>query len=58
MSAQITSILADAGVVIGALVGGVGDVANFMITNPLLLISVSLTLVGFAVGIVRRFMHN
>lgn len=58
MGAQITAILADATTVIAGLVAGLADVAGFMVNNPLIAISIGLTLVGLTVGIVRRFMHN
>lgn len=58
MGAQITAILAEAALVITALVGGIVDVVEFMMTNPLIAISLGLTLVGLTVGIARRFLHN
>lgn len=58
MGAQITAILADATTVIAALMAGIVDVAGFMIANPLIGISIGMTLVGVAFGITRRFLHN
>lgn len=58
MIAQITAILADFTAVLNAIVSGIGDVATFMVTNPLTVIAIMLTLVGVAFSYVRRFMRN
>lgn len=58
MAEQITAILADITAVLGAIVGGIGDIAAFMVTNPLLIIALSLTLVGVAFRYVRGFTRN
>lgn len=58
MAASITAILADFTAVLTAIVSGIGDVAAFMVTNPLTVIAIMLTLVGVAFSYVRRFIRN
>ena len=58
MIAKITAILVDFTAVLNAIVSGIGDVATFMVTNPLTVIAIMLTLVGVAFSYVRRFMRN
>lgn len=58
MAQQITALLADFTAVLGAIVGGIGDIAAFIVTNPLLVIAISLTLVGVAFRYVRTFIRN
>ena len=58
MAEQITAILADFTAVLGAIVGGIGDIATFVMTNPLLVIAISFTLVGVAFQYVRSFIRN
>ena len=58
MGAQITTILADATTVIVALAAGVGDVAGFMIANPLIAISIGLSLTVMTIGVTRGFVRK
>lgn len=58
MTATITTILAAFLAVLGAIVGAIGDIATFMVTNPLLLVGVGLTIGFAAFGFVRTFLRH
>lgn len=55
---QITAILATYTSVLGAIVSTIGDIAAWVLTNPLLLIAVAFTVVGFGFNIVRSMIKN
>lgn len=58
MAAQITAILASYTAVLTAIVNTIGDIAGWILTNPLLLIAVAFTVVGFGFNIVRSMIKN
>jgi hypothetical protein len=58
MAAQITAVLAQFTEVLGAIVTGIADIAGFLVSNPLTVIAIMMTLVGFGFRIVRSYLHN
>jgi hypothetical protein len=58
MSATITSILSTYSLVLNAIVDTITDIASWILTNPLLLIAVAFTVVGFGFNIVRSMIKN
>jgi hypothetical protein len=54
----ITPILTDFGLVIAELVDGLGSVVTFMVGNPLLIISVGLTVSGMIFAMVKGFIRH
>lgn len=58
MALDITAILADFTLVLGEVVGAISDVAAFLVTNPLTVIAIGLTVAGLAFRIVRGYIHN
>lgn len=58
LAEQITAILADWTTVLTAVLNAIGDVFAFMISNPLIVIAVMLTIVGVAVKFGRRLIRQ
>lgn len=58
MELTITSIFTSFTAVLSAVVGGIGDIAAFFITNPLLVVAVGFTVVGVAFRYARGFIRN
>jgi hypothetical protein len=54
---SITSILTAIGSVVGVAITGVGLFAGFIITQPLLIIALMLSIAGFAFGVVRGYIR-
>jgi len=55
---SITPILSDFTLVLAELVDGLGSVVTFMVSNPLTIIAVGLTVGGLVFRIVRGYIHN
>lgn len=53
MTESITSLLGDFGDVLTAILTGIGSVAAFIITQPLLMIAIGFTVVGVIVKFTR-----
>lgn len=58
MGERITTILGAFTTVLNALVTGLTDVVEFLVSNPLTVIAVGLTFVGIVFGIVRRYIKQ
>lgn len=58
MAESITAVLAQFTAVLGAIVQGIADIAAFLVSNPLTVIAIMLTLVGFGFRVVRSYIHN
>ena len=58
MATAITPILADFTLVIAELVDGLSSVVTFLVSNPLTIIAVGLTVTGLVFRIVRGYIHN
>ena len=50
--------IADIELVITAAMGWAGDVADFIVANPIALLFVSIPLVGLGIGLIKRLVHQ
>lgn len=57
-SGEITSIMGQAGEVVGGALGWIGDCVSAIVDNPLILLCVLLPFVGFAIAVVRKLIRT
>lgn len=58
MTAQITEVLGVFGEVISTLLGSVASIATFLVSNPLTVIALMLTIAGVGFNVVRSWIRN
>jgi hypothetical protein len=58
MPSAITPLLTNFGLILAELLDVFGAIAGYLITNPLFIVAVALTVIGLGVKFVRGFVHH